>query len=59
MNQIPVAVIQALIVLVEAVPDIIAVIKSHPELNDQTKADLIARVEQARANVNAVNPQDV
>lgn len=56
---VPVAVVQALVVLIEAVPEIIEAIKSHPELNDQTKAELIARVEAARAKVNAVQPPSV
>lgn len=57
--QIAAEVIEALVVLFENAPGIIDAIQNHDALTDEKKAELIARVEAARAKVNAVQSRDV
>lgn len=59
MNGIAEAIIRAVIVLIESAPEIVAAIKEHPDLDEATKAELVAKVEAARAKVNAVVLQDL
>jgi hypothetical protein len=47
------------VVLLESLPEIIEAIKGHPDLTDEAKAELVARVETARSRVNAVKIQDI
>lgn len=51
------ALVNAGVVLIEHLPELIAAIQSHDALDATKKAELVAKVEAARAKVNSVTPQ--